>query len=114
MPSTAVLLFTRDLRLHDNPTLHAACRAADRVVPLFVLDEAILSSPYNAPNRAHFLAGALRDLDANLVQLGANGLVVRGGDVAAEAAAVAAEVGADEVHLSADWSGYAQRRQLRL
>jgi len=114
LASTAVLLFTRDLRVHDNPTLHAACRAADRVLPLFVLDETILASPYNAPNRAHFLAGALRDLDANLKQLGANGLVVRRGDVAAEAAQVAAEVGADEVHLSADWSGYAQRRQLRL
>ena len=114
MASTAVLLFTRDLRVHDNPTLYAACRAADRVLPLFVLDEMILASPYNAPNRAHFLAGALRDLDAGLKRLGTNGLVVRRGDVIEETAAVATEVGADEVHLSADWSGYAQRRQLGL
>lgn len=114
MPSTVVFLFTRDLRVHDNPTLQAACGAADRVLPLFVLDDAILSSPCNAPTRAHFLAGALHDLDASLKQLGTNGLVVRRGGVAVETAAVAAEVGADEVHLSADWSGYAQRRQRRL
>jgi len=35
---TAVVLFTRDLRVHDNPALAAACANADRVVPLFVLD----------------------------------------------------------------------------
>ena len=40
--SVAVVLFTRDLRVHDNPTLAEAVRAADQVVPLFVLDEGIL------------------------------------------------------------------------
>ena len=29
---TAVVLFTRDLRVHDNPALAAAHRTADRVV----------------------------------------------------------------------------------
>ena len=38
---TAIVVFTRDLRLHDNPALHQACGAARRVVPLFVLDPAI-------------------------------------------------------------------------
>ena len=37
---TAIMLFTRDLRLHDNPALAAACAAAERVVPLFVFDPA--------------------------------------------------------------------------
>ena len=31
--SVAVVLFTRDLRVHDHPGLHAASRAAERVVP---------------------------------------------------------------------------------
>ena len=38
---TAIVVFTRDLRLHDNPALHQACARARQVVPLFVLDPAI-------------------------------------------------------------------------
>jgi hypothetical protein len=38
--SIAVALFTRDLRVHDNPVLTAAAEA-DTVIPLFVLDSAI-------------------------------------------------------------------------
>ncbi|MGW5069214.1 deoxyribodipyrimidine photo-lyase, partial [Streptomyces cyaneofuscatus] len=34
--NVAVVLFTSDLRLHDNPVLRSALRDADRVVPLFV------------------------------------------------------------------------------
>lgn len=112
--STAVVLFTRDLRVHDNPTLHRAVNDADEVVPLFVLDDRIIGSSYNSPNRAGFLAGALHDLDASLKRLGADGLVVRRGDVVEETGAVVDEAGADQVHLSADWSGYAQRRRRRL
>ena len=44
----AIVLFNRDLRVHDNPALAAAARAG-RVVPLFVLDEAILSRALRAP-----------------------------------------------------------------
>ncbi|MFD0175921.1 deoxyribodipyrimidine photo-lyase, partial [Streptomyces rochei] len=39
--TVAVVLFTSDLRLHDHPPLHAALKAADEVVPLFVLDPGI-------------------------------------------------------------------------
>jgi deoxyribodipyrimidine photo-lyase len=35
--TVAVVLFTSDLRLHDHPPPRAALRAADEVVPLFVL-----------------------------------------------------------------------------
>lgn len=112
--ATSVVLFTRDLRVHDNPTLVGAARGVERVVPLFVLDETILGSSFNSPNRASFLSGCLRDLDASLKDLGAVGLVVRHGDVAEETARVAADVGAGDVHVSADWSGHARSRQQRL
>ena len=49
---TAIVLFTRDLRLHHNPALHQACSRARQVVPLFVRDPAITAPP----NRARFLA----------------------------------------------------------
>ena len=111
--SVSVALFTRDLRVHDNPMLHAAATAADRVVPLFVLDDAILRSDFNRPNRAQFLADSLRDLDESLRVRGA-GLVVRRGDVVHETTRVADAAGAGEVHVSADASAYAQQRQNRL
>ena len=112
MPAT-IALFTRDLRVHDNPTLAAAAADADGVVPLFVLDDAILAGSFNRPNRAHFLAESLRDLDGSLRERGGR-LVVRRGDVAAETARVAADAGATAVHVSGDVSRYARSRQDRL
>jgi deoxyribodipyrimidine photo-lyase len=110
---TAVVLFTRDLRVHDHPALHAATQAGGPVVPLFVLDDGILTGDFNRPNRAHFLAAALADLDRSLRERG-GGLVVRRGDVVAETARVAADVGADVVHVAGDVSRYATRRRERL
>ena len=112
-PSVAVAVLTRDLRVHDNPTLHAAAAAADTVVPLFVLDEAILGSAYNRPNRARFLVESLADLDASLAARGA-ALVVRRGDWVEEVASVVEQTGAMAVHVSGDVSGYSRRRLDRL
>jgi deoxyribodipyrimidine photo-lyase len=111
--TVAVVLFTRDLRLHDNPALDGALHDADRVVPLFVLDDGILRSTFNRPNRARFLAESLADLDAGLRRIG-GALVVRRGDVVAETAKVADEVDAVAVYMAADYSGYAERRETRL
>jgi deoxyribodipyrimidine photo-lyase len=110
---TAIVLFTRDLRVHDNPALSAAVREAERTVPLFVFDEAILGSAFARPNRVKFLLDSLRDLDASLTRCGGR-LVLRSGDVVAETLAVAREVGAVEVFVAEDASAYAQRRQRRL
>ncbi len=111
--TTAVVLFTRDLRVHDHPALHAACARADRVVPLFVLDPAILGSRYAAPNRVAGLLECLRDLRSACEDRGGH-LVVRHGPLLEEVGDVLAEVDADELHLSADWSRFARRRQVAL
>ena len=42
MPSRAVVWFRRDLRVADHPALLAALDAADQVVPVFVVDRALL------------------------------------------------------------------------
>ena len=102
----AVALFTRDLRAHDNPVLSAAA-ASGRVVPLFVVDEAITG--FCVPNRARFLAESLADLDSSLRGLGAR-LVIRRGRVVDEVPAMAREAGAATVHVAADVSAYAQHR----
>ncbi|MCK1797248.1 DNA photolyase family protein [Streptomyces sp. XM4193] len=106
----AVVLFTADLRVHDHPPLHTAVRRADAVVPLFVRDDGVRAAGFVAPNRAAFLARALESLDEELRARGGR-LVVREGAVAEQVRAVVEEVGAQEVHLAADVSGYAARRE---
>lgn len=104
----AMVLFTRDLRLHDHPALRAACTNGD-VLPAFVLDDAILDGPFNRPNRTGFLLECLADLDASLRERGAS-LVVRRGSWVTETLRLAHDAGISAVHLSDDVSGYARRR----
>jgi deoxyribodipyrimidine photo-lyase len=106
---TAVALFTRDLRVHDNPALAAAVSGARQVVALFVLDPAIAA----APNRHRFLAESLSDLRQALRQRGGD-LVIRRGDPVAETVRLARSVEADAVTVAADVSAYARRREQRL
>ncbi|WP_446212170.1 deoxyribodipyrimidine photo-lyase [Micromonospora sp. IBSANI012] len=102
---TAVVLFTRDLRVHDHPALATACAAFDRVVPLYVLDPALAD---RSPNRTRFLHQSLAELREALRRRGGD-LVVRRGDPVAETIRLAREVGAEGVGLSADVSRYARR-----
>jgi len=109
---TALVLFNRDLRVHDHPALAAAAKA-ERTVPLFVLDERLLRSRFAAANRVAFMLEALTDLDEALRQRGGR-LFVRQGDPVREAIAVARKCGATQLHVSADWSAYARAREERL
>jgi deoxyribodipyrimidine photo-lyase len=112
-PTVSIAVLTRDLRVHDNPVLHGAGSDADTVVPLFVLDRAILRSDYNRPNRARFLVESLRDLDASLRDRGA-GLVVRDGTWVQEVVRVAEHTAAVSVHVAGDVTRYARGRVERL
>ncbi|MBB5624464.1 cryptochrome/photolyase family protein [Sphaerisporangium krabiense] len=107
-PDTAIILYNRDLRVHDHPALAEACARARHVVPLFVADPAI-----RPRHRGGFLAEALEDLRASLRDLGGD-LVVRHGDPVAEALRVAADTGASAIWASADVSAYARARERRL
>ncbi len=98
-----MLWFRRDLRLADHPALVVAADAGP-VVPLFVLDPALLG-PAGAPRTA-FLYRCLRSLDESL----GGRLVVRAGDPVEVVPAVAAEVGAGAVLASADFGPYGRRR----
>ncbi|GAA3367553.1 deoxyribodipyrimidine photo-lyase [Streptomyces sannanensis] len=111
--NVSVVLFTSDLRLHDHPPLRAALGSAEQVVPLFVRDDGIHAAGFPAPNREAFLADCLTDLDAGLRERGGR-LVVRSGDVVDQVCRIVVESDADEVHMAAGVSGYAQRREERL
>ena len=106
--TTTVLLFTRDLRIHDHPALAAAAESS--LLPLFVIDEALMR---RSANRAAFLLGALEDLRASLAARGAP-LVVRRGDPVRETVVLARQVGAQAIHLSGDVGPYARERERRL
>jgi deoxyribodipyrimidine photo-lyase len=112
MTTTSLMVFTRDLRVTDNPALASAAEA-DHVVPLFVLDDVILNRPDVNATRLAFLLESLLVLDGSLKAAGAR-LVIRRGSWASTVAEVASLVGAERVHLADDVSGYAKRRLAQL
>jgi deoxyribodipyrimidine photo-lyase len=106
---TAIVVFTRDLRVHDNPALALACAGFRQVVPVFVADPA-LTVP---PNRGRFLAQSVGSLRKQLRKRGGD-LVIRHGDPVAEVMRIAAGAGAQAVFIADDVSRYAALRRARL
>ncbi len=107
---TSLMWFRRDLRLGDNPALLEA--AADGpVLPLFVLDPALWGPA--GPSRRAYLGASLRSLDAQLRQRQAGLSVVRGQPVRRVVLA-AKEVGAERVHVAADFGPYGHQRDLEV
>ena len=102
-----MLWFRRDLRLADNPALHAAAGDGE-VVALFVLDDHLLEKA--APARAAYLVESLLSLDASI---GGRLLVVRG-DPSQVVPEVAGRFGSAHVHVAADFSPYGGRRDARV
>ncbi len=102
--------FRRDLRLADNPALAEAARAAGgAVLPLFILDDAILFGRFASPPRTAFLLASLRSLDADLRARGSR-LIVRRGQPLPILLGLAREVGAAGVYWNRDYTPYAVRR----
>jgi deoxyribodipyrimidine photo-lyase len=108
MPDTSIAWFRRDLRVHDHPALCAAAEA-ERVVPVFVVDDRLL----NAPPRAWFLRRSLEELRGALRERGGD-LVLRHGDPERELLALARQTGATAVHYTRDATPFAVRRDERV
>ncbi len=113
MGMTALLWLTRDLRLHDHPALHAALDRHERAVPVFCLDDRLLRGRHASGPRTQFLLDCLADLDGSLRSRG-SGLVVRHGAPERELPALAAKLGAEAVHCSADSGPFARGRMKRV
>ncbi len=106
-----MIWFRRDLRLGDHPALLAARDEAGKdgsVVGLFVLDDA-LRGP-SGPVRLAFLYRCLRDLDEQMD----GHLCLRTGDPATLVPALARELDASSVHVSADYGPYGRDRDERV
>ncbi|MHB8219110.1 MAG: cryptochrome/photolyase family protein [Acidimicrobiales bacterium] len=108
----ALVVFTRDLRIADNPALCEASRAPN-VVCAFVHDDSLLSATTMNARRTAFLADCLADLDVALRRFGTR-LEQRRGDWVAEVLRLASETRARSIHLSDDVTPYARRRFARL
>ena len=114
MPGTTCLVwYRRDLRVHDHPALDHAVETFDRVVPVFVVDPAILAGRWPSPNRWWFLGGALTALRRDIEKRGGKLVVVRG-DPAYELLRVSQEVGATAVVASRDYTPFGRARDDRV
>ena len=84
MKKTVIHWFRNDLRLHDNPALHQACQDAQIVLPVYILDPALVetlpgrSFPRTGGHRMRFLLESLADLRHNLQQQGSDLLICTG------------------------------------
>lgn len=100
-----LVLFNRDLRVHDHPALAAATDVGE-VLPLFVLDPRLLC---DRRNRASFLVGALHELHAALASRGAP-IVIGRGDPAEVAVRLARRHRRDTIHITSDVTNVATQR----
>jgi deoxyribodipyrimidine photo-lyase len=99
----------RDLRLSDNPTLHAALRAG-AVIPLFILDPKFDAA---SPRRRNFLYAGLRALDEALRARGSY-LLLRRGDPLDVLRGLLAETGATAIYAEEDYTPYARARDAQI
>ncbi len=106
---TAIVWFTRDLRVHDHPALRRALSEHDRVIPLFCFDDRLLGGRHASGPRTQFMLECLAELDDALKERG-SGLVVRHGPPELEIAALAPGA----VYCSADHTPYARARADRV
>ena len=70
--------FRSDLRIADNTALAEACRRADALAPVFVLDDAQLERHRDAHPRLRFLHACLDDLASALEAAGSRLIVLEG------------------------------------
>ena len=101
--------FRRDLRVADNTALAHAARDADRVVPVFLLDDHYARDPNVGPARFRFLRESLEELERTLPHCGGR-LIVRPGPAAQALPGLLAETGAEAVYANAEIGPYPEER----
>src|SRR3954468_13123547 len=99
----ALVWIRRDVRVHDHPALCTALEAADRVVPVFVLDDRLLHGRFPSGPRAGFLLASLAALRAALRERGGE-LLLRRGRPERVLPALARETGAEVCCFASDVS----------
>ena len=111
--ATNIWWIRRDVRLFDNPALHAALAKGPAIIPVFIWDEALLASSYMCARRTAFLAEGLRLLDEALRQRGSQLLVLHGRPLSL-LRQLLAETGATAVYAQRDVSPYSKKRDKQI
>lgn len=113
MSSVGIVWFRLDLRLADNPALHAAMQACRQVIPVYI---------HSPEEEGRFSAGAasrwwlhqsLESLDRELNKLGSR-LIIRKGDSAEELISLVESVDAKSVFFNRLYYPHARTRDMRV
>jgi deoxyribodipyrimidine photo-lyase len=106
--SVAIMWFRRDLRLSDHPALSDAVANSDAIIPLFILDEKLIS--YAGSKRLTYMANSLRALDDSL----GNKLHIRVGDQVEVLKSLMSEYNVSGVYISEEFEPYGVARDKRI
>lgn len=109
----AIHWFRRDLRVTDNTALHHASQRAEKVVPVFILEEALSAGPDVGAARLEFLLQSVESLRKNLQTLDYE-LILRAGKSEEEIPKLCAELGAAAVFANKRYEPYAAARDGRI
>jgi len=106
----SLLIFRRDLRLHDNTALLAAHSRGKSVVPCFIFtDEQTGANPYRSLNGFAFLIETLRELSEEIASKGGQLYLFHGKPD--EVVSALQAVGAiDSIFLNKDYTPFSRRR----
>jgi deoxyribodipyrimidine photo-lyase len=105
----AIWWIRRDLRLTDNPALHAALKTGS-VIPLFILDPAFAKTSLR---RRNFLYEGLHTLDQDLKKRGSF-LVIRAGKPVHVLRKLCEETKAETIFAEEDFTPYARSRDAQV
>lgn len=106
---TNIWWIRRDLRLNDNQALHGAMSSGKDVIPLFIFDPKLMSSPNVGSRRKNFLRSCLFELDKDLQERGSK-LIIRKGNPIKVLVDMVKDIGVERIYAEADYSPYARRR----
>jgi deoxyribodipyrimidine photo-lyase len=105
----ALFWFRRDLRLKDNPALARALKECEEIIPVFVFDPGILTSPDVGARRVAFLLASLESLTKNLEHLG-SGLLAETGKPEGVLAFLIKKYQVEALYWNGDLEPYALKR----
>jgi deoxyribodipyrimidine photo-lyase len=109
----AIWWIRRDLRLFDNPALSIAASQHQTVIPVFVLDPALLNARTLSNRRLAFLFAGLRKLDVDLRRRGSR-IIIRNGKPMDVLRSLVSESGAGSLYAQEDFSPYARKRDAEI
>ena len=107
MSQTNIWWIRRDIRLHDNQSLHAAIQNTDQLLPVFIIEPDLMENA--APKRRAFLLNALSDLERELQDLGSR-LLIRQGPALSALQSLANELEDITIFTHEDFSPFARQR----